>query len=208
MIKADTLLLRVAPRLSVVLLLGRLLLLPVQVPTRVGVVEEEGARLALSAADAGLLLLMRGSGLASLAAGAVLEGTDILVSTLSMPSCLMDIARHHRSLLVILVNKPSFRSPGRGIRSFRVACSHAGLVYRQCRCVVDTLLLVEWGICTCIHTKIKRRVSVSKTSDGGTRLALLAAGCLECGARVVGACFIVGARLVRAGTGCLREGIL
>ena len=73
MIKAGTVLLSVAPRLSVMLLLGRLLLLPVQVPTQAGVVGEVGARLALSAADVGLLLLMRGSGLASLAAGAVLE---------------------------------------------------------------------------------------------------------------------------------------
>ena len=110
LIKAGTGLLNVASSLGVVLLLGRLLLLPVQVPTQAGVVGEVGARLALSAADAGLLLLMRGSGLASLAAGAVLEGTDILVSTLSMPSCLMDTARDRRSLLVILADKPSFVS--------------------------------------------------------------------------------------------------
>ena len=112
-------LLSVAPHLSVVLLLGRLLLLPVQIPTQDGIVGAVGARLALSAADAGLLLLMHGSGLASLAAGAMLEGIDILVGTLSMPSCLMDIARDRRSLLVILANKPSFVSlqPGRGTRS-------------------------------------------------------------------------------------------
>ena len=158
MIKADTLLLSVAPRLSVVLLPGRLLL-SVQVPTQAGIVGEVGARLALSAADAGLLLLMRGSGLASLADGVVLEGTDILVSTLSMPSCLMDSACDCRSLLVILANKPSFVSlqPGRGTRSSGIVRRYARLVLRRCRRVVDTLLclLVEWDVCTCIQTKSK-----------------------------------------------------
>ena len=134
-------LLSIAPRLSVVLLLGRLLL-SVQVPTQAGVGGEVGARLAYHAADADLLLLMRGFGLASLAAGAVLEGTDIFVSTLSMPSCLMDIARDRRSLLVILANKPSFVSlqPGRGTRSSGVVQRYVGLVLRRCRRVVDTLL--------------------------------------------------------------------
>ena len=130
-----------------------------QVPTQAGVVGEVGARLSYHAADAGLLLLMRGSGLASLAADAVLEGTDILVSTLSMPSCLMDSARDRRSLLVSLANKPSFVSlqPGRGTRSSGVVHIYAGLVLRRCRYFVDTLLrwLVEWDVCTCIHTKNK-----------------------------------------------------
>ena len=102
---------------------------------------------------------MRGSGLASLAAGAVLEGTVILVSTLSMPSCLMDSARDRRSLLVILANKPSFVSlqPGRGTRSSGVVRRYAGLVFRRCRRVVDTLLrlLVDRDVCTCIQTKSK-----------------------------------------------------
>ena len=43
MIKAGTGLLNVASSLGVVLLLGRLLLLPVQVPTQAGVVVEVGA---------------------------------------------------------------------------------------------------------------------------------------------------------------------
>ena len=185
MIKADTLLLRVASRLSVVLLLGRLLLLLVQVPTQARVVGEVGARLALSAADGGLLLLMRGSGLASLAAGAVLEGTDILVSTLSMPSCLMDSARDRRSLLVSLANKPSFVSlqPGGGTRSSGVVRRYAGLVFRRCR-RVDTLLrsLAERVIYTCIQTKSERRKSVRITSFmRGSGLALSAAGSLVVG---------------------------
>ena len=211
MIKADTLLLRVAPRLSVVLLLGRLLLLPVQVPTQAGVVEEVGARLALSAADAGLLLLMRGTGLASLAAGAVLEGSNILVSTLSMPSCLMDSALHRHDLPVSLANRSSFVSlqPGGGTRSSGVVYCYVGLVFRRCRRVVDTLLrlLVERDVCTCIQTKSKGRNSVSITSVGGSGLALSAAGSLVVGAEGVGTCLHVGTSLVKAGFGVACEWI-
>ena len=54
MIKNDTGLLDIASSLSVVLLLGRRLLLLVQVPTQLGIVVEVGARLACHAADAGL----------------------------------------------------------------------------------------------------------------------------------------------------------
>ena len=175
MIKAGTELLSVAPRLSVVLLLGRLLLLPVQVPTQAGVVGEDGARLALSAANAGLLLLMHGSGLASLAAGAVLEGINILVGTLSMPSCLIDSALHRHDLLVSLANRSSFVSlqPGGGTRSSGVVYRYAGLVFRRYR------LLAERVIYTCIQTKNERRHNIRITSSVvGSGLALLAAGSL------------------------------
>ena len=173
MIKAGTGLLNVASSLSVVLLLGRRLFLPVQVPTQAGIVGDVGARLACHAADAGLLLLMRGSGLASLAAGAVLEGTNILVSTLSMPSSLMGTARDRRSLLVSLANKPSFVSlqSGGGTRSSGVVRRYAGLVFRRCR------LLAERVSYTCIQTKSERRKSIRITSSiVGSGLALLAAG--------------------------------
>ena len=127
----------------------------------------------------------------------MLEGTDILVSTLSMPSCLMDIAPNRRDLLVSLANRSSFVSlqPGGGTRSSGVVRCYAGLVFRRCR-RVDTLLrlLAERVVCTCIQTKSKIRNSVSITSCGGSGLALFAAGSL-----------VVGASLVRAGFGVACE---
>ena len=142
----------VVSSLSGLILLPRWLLLPVQVPNQPGV---GGAMLAWLAAGACLegcsrmavkvaeaeLLLIGGTRLAHLAVGTVLEGTNILVSTLGLPSCLMDIARHRRSLLVSLANKPSFVFlPGRGTCSSGLVRSYVGLVFllRGCHCVVDT----------------------------------------------------------------------